>query len=207
MTLEALYSPDWASVPDPDTLVLLLHGYGSNERDLPGIVPYLGVDAPWASVRAPVEMGYGGAAWFPLANDPQRWLDPAPIESATAALWEWVDGNVSPATRLITVGFSQGGLMASQLLRTRPERISQTVILSGFVLDEPQPADARLAEDRPSIFWGRGTADAIVPEPLVTAASAWLGAHTSLTEKVYPGLAHSVNDQELADVKAHLNRS
>ena len=205
MTLEALYSPDWASRPDPDTLVLLLHGYGSNERDLPGIAPYLGVDAPWASVRAPVEMGYGGAAWFPLEG--ANWLEPAPIEAATAALWEWADDNVSPTTTLVTVGFSQGGMMASQLLRTRPERIAQTVILSGFVLAADQPADARLAEERPAVFWGRGTADAIVPEPLVTAASAWLGAHTTLTKKVYPGLAHSVHDAELADVKAHLNRS
>ncbi|WP_291382201.1 hypothetical protein [Demequina sp.] len=207
MTLEALYSPDWASRPDPDTMVLLLHGYGSNERDLPGIAPYLGVDAPWASVRAPVEMGYGGAAWFPLADDPARWLDPAPIAASTAALWEWVDENVSPTAKLITVGFSQGGLMASQLLRTRPERIANTVILSGFVLAADQPADARLAEERPAVFWGRGTADAVVPEPLVTAASAWLRTHTTLTEKVYPGLAHSVHDQELADVTAHLNRS
>jgi len=206
MTLKALYSPDWASRPTPDTL-LLLHGYGSNERDLPGIFPYLSVDAPWASVRAPIEMGYGAAAWFPLANDPSRWLDPAPIEAATSALWEWVDDNVSPSTQLVLVGFSQGGMMASQLLRTRPERIAQTVILSGFVLAIAQPADAGLAEERPAVFWGRGTADAIVPEPLVTAASAWLGAHTTLTEKVYEGLAHSVHDQELADVKAHLSRS
>jgi phospholipase/carboxylesterase len=207
MTLEALYSPDWASPPDPDTVVLLLHGYGSNERDLPGIVPFLGVGAPWASVRAPIDMGYGAAAWFPLAPDPERWLDPGPIESATAALWEWVDGNVSPNAHLVTVGFSQGGMMASQLLRTRPERIADTVILSGFVLGVAQPSDARLAEERPAVFWGRGTADAIVPEPLVTAASAWLEPHTTLTEKVYPGLAHSVHDQELADVKAHLARS
>ncbi len=207
MTLQALYSPDWADRPDADTIVLLLHGYGSNERDLPGIAPYLGVDAPWASLRAPVEVGYGAAAWFPLADDPSRWLDPAPIEAATAALWEWVDENVSPTAKLITVGFSQGGMMASQLLRTRPERIADSVILSGFVLAADQPADARLTEERPAVFWGRGTADAIVPEPLVAAASAWLGPHTTVIEKVYEGLAHSVHDQELADVKAYLNRS
>lgn len=207
MPLQAHYSPDWSDRPDAETAVLLLHGYGSNERDLPGIAPHLGVDAPWASVRAPVEMGYGAAAWFPLSDDPARWLDPAPIEAATAMLWEWVDNHVSPTTKLITVGFSQGGMMASQALRTRPERIAETVILSGFVLGVAQPGDAHLAEERPAVFWGRGTADAVVPEPLVTAASAWLEPHTTLTEKVYPGLAHSVHDQELADVKAHLNRA
>jgi phospholipase/carboxylesterase len=48
--------------------------------------------------------------------------------------------------------------------------------------------------------------DTIIPATLVAGASGWLNDHTTLTEKVYPGLAHSVNDQELADAKAHLAR-
>ena len=205
MTLSAVFSPDWQARKAPATAILLLHGYGSNENDLPGIAPYLGVDAPWASVRAPLSMGYGGASWFPLeGND---WLDPLPAEKSTAILWQWIDANIAAGTKLIPVGFSQGGLMAAQLLRTRPERIADTVILSGFVLDAEQPADAALAAERPAVFWGRGTADAVIPPELVTAASAWLGTHTTVTEKVYAGLAHSVHDQELADVKAHLNRA
>jgi phospholipase/carboxylesterase len=205
MTLAALFGPDWASRPNPDTIVLLLHGYGSNERDLPGIVEHLGVDAPMASVRAPLELGPGAYAWFPL--DQELHITSEPVEDATTILWQWIDANVAPETKIIAIGFSQGGCMATQLLRTRPERIADTVILSGFVLDGVQPADARLAEERPAVFWGRGTADAIVPPTHVAAASGWLSTHTTLTEKVYPGLAHSVNDQELADVKAHLARA
>jgi pimeloyl-ACP methyl ester carboxylesterase len=37
------------------------------------------------------------------------------------------------------VGFSQGGLMATQLLRTRPERVAAIVVLSGFVQAAPPP--------------------------------------------------------------------
>jgi phospholipase/carboxylesterase len=204
MTLVALYSPDWASRPKPDTAVLLLHGFGSNERDLPGIVAQLGVDAPMASLRAPLELEEGAYAWFPL--DAELSITREPVEDATNIVWQWVDENVDPETKLIVVGFSQGGCMATQLLRTRPERIADTVILSGFVLDAPQPADARLAESRPSVFWGRGTADGVIPPALVAAASARLDALATLTVRIYEGLPHSVNDQELADVKAHLAR-
>ena len=161
MTLVALFSPDWASRPNPDTIVLLLHGFGSNERDLPGIFASLGVDAPMASVRAPLDMGYGGARMVPL--DAELRITREPVENATTILWQWIDENVAPQTKIIAVGFSQGGCMATQLLRTRPERIADTVILSGFVLDAPQRADARLAEERPAVFWGRGTADASHP--------------------------------------------
>lgn len=204
MTLTALYSPDWDTRPEPETAVLLLHGYGSNERDLPGIAQYLGLDAPLASLRAPLDMGSGAYAWFPLDDD--DWLEPAPVNAATNALWEWIDQNVSPATRLVVVGFSQGGCMASQLLRSRPERISHTVIFSGFVLDTVQPADARLSELMPPVFWGRGTVDTIIPATLVAHAAGWLPQHTTLTEKVYPGLGHSVNDRELADAQDFLSR-
>jgi len=204
MTLIALYSPDWESRPHPDTAVLLLHGFGSNERDLPGIVAQLGVDAPMASLRAPLELGEGAYAWFPL--DQELHIAREPVEDATNIVWQWVDEEVDPETKLIVVGFSQGGCMATQLLRTRPERIADTVILSGFVLDDPQPADARLATERPAVFWGRGTADAVIPPALVAVASERLDAMTTLTVRIYEGLPHSVNDQELADVKAHLAR-
>lgn len=204
MTLTALFSPDWDSRPNPETVVLLLHGYGSNERDLPGIVQHVGVDAPMASLQAPLSMGGGAYAWFPLDQDLE--IAREDVENATNIVWQWIDENVSPTTKLITIGFSQGGLMASQLLRTKPERIADTVILSGFVLDSPQPADARLAAERPAVFWGRGTADSVIPPALVAVASARLGALTTLTERIYEGLPHSVNDRELADVKAHLAR-
>lgn len=204
MTLRAVFSPDWDDRSESDTVLLLLHGYGSHERDLPGLEPFLPRGLPWASVRAPFDMGYGAAAWFPLE---ENWLDPAPIEASTAALWEWIDANVSPTAPIATLGFSQGGLMATQLLRTRPERIAHTVVLSGFVLDAPQPADAALASSRPSVFWGRGTADGVIPGAYVDAASAWFADHTTLDEHRYQGLAHSVHEPEMRDVKAYLTRA
>lgn len=205
MALIALFSPDWNSRPNPDTIVMLFHGYGSNERDLPGIVEHLGIDAPLVSLRAPLDLGAGAAAWFPL--DENLTIAAQPVEDATTIVWNWIDENVAPETRIITIGFSQGGLMASQLLRTRPERISDTVILSGFILEAEQPADVRLAADLPSVFWGRGTADEVIPQLMVIGASRWLRTHTTLTEKVYTGLSHSVHDQELADLKAYLHRA
>lgn len=79
---------------------------------------------------------------------------------------------------------SQGGLMASQLLRTRPQRVVAPVILSGFVLGASQPADDRLAESRPPVFWGRGDQDRVIAGPAITRTEAWLPAHTDLTRRV-----------------------
>jgi phospholipase/carboxylesterase len=92
--------------------------------------------------------------------------------------------------------------MATQLLRTRPERVAATVVLSGFVQPAPEPADDRLAAERPAVFWGRGTRDDRITADAVERTSQWLTAHSTLTERVYPGMAHTIGNQEIADVRA-----
>jgi hypothetical protein len=76
-----------------------------------------------------------------------------------------------------------------QLLRTRPERVAATVVLSGFVQAAPQPADEQLAAERPAVFWGRGARDPMIPADAIERTRVWLTAHSTLTERVHPGLA------------------
>ncbi|GAA2752679.1 alpha/beta hydrolase [Amnibacterium kyonggiense] len=201
--LHAVGGATWAEAsPTAPVVVLLLHGYGSHERDLVPIVTEVGVTAPWASLRAPLELGDGGAAWFAIETlgDPPA----APVEAATAAIWEWVDAHVPATARVLPIGFSQGGFMATQLLRTRPDRVVAPVVLAGFVLGAPQPADERLAADRPALFWGRGDADRVIPVEAVERAGSFLRASSTLVERVYPGLGHGVGAAEVADVRAFI---
>ncbi len=106
--------------------------------------------------------------------------------------------DVPAATPLVPLGFSQGGFMALQMLRTRPERMAATVVLSGLVWDVEQPADALIAESRPPVFWGRGEADTVIWPAMIERITAWLPGHATLTERVYPGLAHGISEQECA---------
>lgn len=193
--------PDAAA---PPAVALLLHGYGSNERDLAGLVPMLGLQPPWASLRAPLPAG-PGFAWFEITTPGSP--DAAPVEAATAAIWAWVDEHLDATTRVMPIGFSQGGLMATQLLRTRPERVLAPVVLGGFVLGAPQPADAELAASRPAVFWGRGAEDRVIAAHAIARTGEWLPAHSTLTERVYQGLAHGIDARELADVREFLSRS
>jgi phospholipase/carboxylesterase len=195
---------DTADAAAPPAVALLLHGYGSNERDLAGLVPMLGLQLPWASLRAPLPAG-PGAAWFQITTPGSP--DAAPVEAATAAIWAWVDEHLDDATRVVPIGFSQGGLMATQLLRTRPERVLAPVVLGGFVLGAPQPADAELAASRPAVFWGRGAEDRVIAAHAIARTSDWLPRHSTLTERVYPGLAHGIDARELADVREFLSQS
>ncbi len=198
-TLRDVRSTGWTTSPTPAAVVLFLHGFGSNEQDLSSLAPALGLDLPWASLRAPLELGNGGADWFEITTPGVP--DAVPVEVATEAIWAWIEANVDPSTFIVPVGFSQGGLMASQLLRTRPGSVLAPVILGGFVLGGTQPGDQRLREDLPQVFWGRGAADRVIALVAIPRTTAFLPTHSTLTEKVYPGLAHGINAAELDDVR------
>ncbi|MDF2807205.1 MAG: hypothetical protein K0S43_2151 [Cellulosimicrobium sp.] len=190
-----------ASLPGSGPVVVLLHGFGSHEHDLAGLGPHLG--APWVSLRAPLALPHGGFAWFPIVTpgDP----DPEPVARATEAGGAWVDAELGPDRPVVPVGFSQGGLMATQLLRTRPGRVAATVVLGGFVQAAEQPADAALATSRSPVFWGRGAEDRVIAPHAIDRTAAWLPGRSTLVERVYPGLAHGIDARELADVRTFLD--
>jgi len=182
-------------------LLLILHGYGSHEGDLFSLTPHLPLEPVIAALRAPLPAG-GGWAWFPI-SDPGN-PDDASVEAATAAVLDWLDALDDPPASVGLLGFSQGGAMALQLLRQAPDRFAFAVQLSGFVASASNAGDAVLAETRLPVFWGRGTADPIIPASAVDRTQAWLPEHSTLTERIYEGMAHSVSQAELSDVVAFL---
>lgn len=178
-------------------LLVLLHGVGSHEGDLFGLAPLLPAGPVIASLRAPHRYG-PGFAWFPMpeeSDDATRWR--VARESVDAVL-AWLDEQRFSTVGLL--GFSQGAAMSFDLLRAAPERFAYAVPLSGFVIPEPHDGDAALAELRPPVFWGRGDADPLFPEERLAYTSEWVPRHTTPTVKVYPGLGHSVSEEEIRDI-------
>ena len=200
-TLTAVRAPNRATDGAPAT-VLLLHGFGSHEHDLAGLGDLVSDTLPWASLRAPLALSAQAFAWFPVVTPGGPGTEP--VAAATDAIWAWVDEHLGADAAVIPVGFSQGGLMATQLLRTRPDRVAATVVLGGFVQAAEQPADDDLARTRPSVFWGRGADDHVIAAHAIARTSQWLPAHGTLVAKVYPGLAHGIDGRELADVRTFI---
>nr|WP_044084427.1 esterase [Bifidobacterium gallicum] len=196
-------------------LLLLLHGWGSNEEDLGSLMQHVAPYNDWVSLRAPLElqapvrtmfgMQPGAYSWFhdsiPTGEDLDR-----DIYAASVAIDEWVTNNIPDERPIVPLGFSQGGALAIQLLRIHAERYRAAVCLSGFLapglLREAFPDDAKLEQLDIPTFYGHGDAtDTVVPRYDVAATSAWLAEHTFLTEHTYRGLDHSVNMDELADLR------
>ena len=182
-------------------LLVLLHGFGSHEGDLFDLSPGLPLEPVIASLRAPLTAGPGNA-WFPLTADTPLDELEGLADAAAQAILDWLDTTRSTSVGIL--GFSQGGAVALQLLRLAPERFAYAVVLAGFVVGANHPGDARLAELKPPVFWGRGTADTRIPTPAVDWTAVWLPEHTDATIRIYEDLGHGISPDELKDFVAFM---
>lgn len=186
--------------------LVLLHGYGADERDLFGLVPYLPEGLSVASVAAPLAPPWPmpGRSWYAIDGLDGR--DPSAITAAAGALLTWLDAHTTDAASLALLGFSQGAAVALQALRLAPERFGAIVALSGYAAGGELPGDAVLRESRPPVFWGRGSHDDVIPPHHIDHTAQWLPDHSTLSGRVYPGLTHSISEDELRDIRVFLEK-
>ncbi|WP_144874380.1 alpha/beta hydrolase [Microbacterium sp. 1.5R] len=187
-------------------LLVLLHGYGADEHDLFGLVPYLPEGIAVASVAAPLAPPWPmpGRSWYPIEGLDGR--SSAAVTTAARALLHWLESAREDAASVALLGFSQGAAVALQGLRLAPETVDAVVALSGYAAPGELSRDPELAELRPHVFWGRGTNDDVIPPALVAHTAEWLPAHSELSGRVYTGLTHSISEEELGDVRAFLDK-
>lgn len=196
----------WSGDPAGRPLLVLLHGYGADERDLFALVPHLPSEFAVAAVRAPLDPPFPTPGWSWYSIDGLDSRDPENVTLAARALLAWLDTVASEATAIGLLGFSQGAAVALQALRLDPPRFAFAVNLSGYANPGALPRDAELAELRPPVFWGRGTLDDVIPAALVLHTTDWLPGHSDLVGRIYPQLRHAVSEQELADVRVFLEK-
>ena len=191
------------SLPDSERagkpLLLLLHGKGSHEGDLAGLIGGLPPGFVVASLRAPIADG-PGFSWFRVLTPGNP--SPESVDAAAEAVLAWLGTLPETPPSLGLLGFSQGGVIAVQTLRRAPDRVDYALNLSGFVAAGVEAGDDAIAQH--PVFWGRGDADVVIGPAAIDRTAAWLPAHVDLTAAVYRGLPHSISSDELEDIHSFL---
>jgi phospholipase/carboxylesterase len=174
----------------PRSLVILLHGYGSNGDDLIGLAPhwraalphtlFLAPNAPQPCPGAP-----GGRQWWPLTSlTPQARA--AGVRVSAPDLNGFIDGQLARhglgEDRLALVGFSQGTMMALHVGPRRAKALAGLVGYSGMLADP----DALAAEglSKPPVLLIHGDADPVLP------VASLVEAERALTELGFPVRTH-----------------
>jgi len=194
----------WSEPLGDKPLVVLLHGYGSDERDLFSLRGKLPDAFTYAAVRAPLDPPFpmSGYSWYPIEGLESR--DPAGVTAGAQALLDWL----APLgeRRVGLIGFSQGAAVSLQAMRLDPERFDFVVNLSGYAAGGTASGDEILKLGAVPVFWGRGSADQVIPLEAIEHTTTWLPEHSDLVGRVYPGLGHAVSAQEIEDLVRFLEK-
>ena len=126
---------------DQPPLLVLLHGYGSNEQDLIGLSDELDPRLCIVSLRAPLECDFGGFAWFEIAwgadgiqaNGEQALASREILIEVLQMLPEAL--SIRPSKMLLG-GFSQGAIMSLGVASARPDLLDGVIMLSGRLLPQ-----------------------------------------------------------------------
>ena len=124
--------------------------------------------------------------------------------AAADAVWAWINTLGVDTRNVALLGFSQGGVMVTTLMRQHPGAFACGVNLSGFIAPGVFPGDAELARSPEPLFWGRDEADPVITAEAIALTQQWVPEHTVLTKKLYPGIGHGISEAELRDVSAFL---
>ena len=193
-------------------MIILLHGFGANMRDLAGICPYIDAEAYiYACPNAPMAMHLGlggeGFAWAPLGGDGAG----ESADHAEELLSDFFDEvmdlyNVEPGQAVIG-GFSQGGTMAYRCGLTKPDRFRGLVALSSSV-PRGDSWRARLGAKRDmAIFVAQGTSDTLVPVEDARQAVESLNAEGYLPEYHEYEMGHEITQGVLDDLRLWIHRT
>ncbi len=193
-------------------VVFLLHGIGSNEKDLFALADYLPQNFLVISIQAPYALGGDGYAWYHAdfsTSKPVYNKEEAEQSRNTIIQFIREVKNQHPfdEKQIYLLGFSQGAIMSYSVGLTRPDLIKGMAIMSGRLLEDVKPmikANDQLKQL--SIFISHGTNDPVLNIQNARDAVAYLKTlNLNPTYKEYTE-GHSINNQMLSDVKNWLSK-
>ena len=150
---------------------MILHGNGADETNLFPLGDLFPADVAIAAPRGPIA-SEGGFRWY-AAHDVGRPIA-ASLAESIARLETWLAAQAATAGSIWLAGFSAGALMAGALALRAPQRYAGLAMMHG-----PLPFDAGLPLERDRLvhtemFYGYGSADAVIPADLMQRSIAWL---------------------------------
>jgi len=193
---------------EKNPLLLLLHGYGSNEEDLFSFASELPEEYYVVSVQAPHEMGYGSYAWYAINfdADENKFSDIPQAQESRDLIATFIDELVEnypidPA-KVTLIGFSQGTILSYAIALSYPEKIQRVVAMSGYLNTEMATANFdKNAFKHLKVFASHGTVDQVVPVDWARKAAPVLTQlGIEVVYKEYP-IGHGVSPQNFYDFK------
>jgi phospholipase/carboxylesterase len=186
--------------------MVMVHGRGATAESILELAEELRY--PDFAYVAPLAAGY---SWYPYSFLAPLHQNEPFLSSGLAQLGEMMDllaaGGIT-AERTILLGFSQGACLALEFAARNARRYGGIVGLSGGLIGPPgTPRAYEGSFDGTPVFLGCSDRDPHIPrERVAETAEVFREMGAEVTERIYPNLGHTVNEDELERARAMMEK-
>lgn len=187
-----------APLGESHAAMIMIHGRNASPRNILDLVPAFG--RPQCTYVAPAA---ADNSWYPHSFMTGTEQNEPGLSSGLAVIEDLVGHLVASGIRnehIMLLGFSQGACLTAEFAVRHAARYGGVLVLSGGLIGPPGTSwayEGDLAET--PVFLGCSDVDAHVPKHRVdesAAVFARMGA--DVTKRIYPGMGHVVNEDEIA---------
>lgn len=151
-------------------VIILLHGFGSDENDLFAFADILPDSYHIISLKAPIPMKPYGNAWYNIYfdNTDGKFSDTdqaiASRELIAKCIDEIVEKYKAAKDNVTLIGFSQGTILSFAVALSYPEKIKNIIGLSGYINEDIlKEGFAENNFNGLEVYTSHGTADQVIP--------------------------------------------
>jgi len=200
-----------SSLQENAPLLILCHGYGSDENDLYSFASELPEELFIISLRAPQAMQPYGNAWYAINFDAEKgkWSDDEQAKESRDQISEFIDYacETYPVNKdnVNLLGFSQGTILSYAVALTYPEKVKNVIALSGYINpniipENPQEKDYSNLD----FYCSHGSADQVIPVDWARQAPKFLNSLNIKNQYAEFPVGHGVAPQNFYDFRAWL---
>ncbi|WP_345168297.1 alpha/beta hydrolase [Algibacter aquimarinus] len=162
-------------------LLIMLHGYGSDENDLFSFSAELPEELFIISVKAPYPMQPFGNAWYAINfdNEKGKWSDNEQAKQSRDLIANFIDEAVTkyPVNKnnVSLLGFSQGCILSFAVALSFPEKVKNIVALSGYVNQDIIAGNLKEKDySNLDFYCSHGSVDQVIPVQWAQQTSPFL---------------------------------
>jgi phospholipase/carboxylesterase len=192
-------------------VLIMLHGYGSDENDLFSFANELPEELFIISVKAPYAMQPYGNAWYAINFDAVqgKWNDNEQAIQSRDLISTFIDEAISSypinKNNVTLLGFSQGTILSYAVALTYPDKIKNIIALSGYISEDMLDDNLKNKDySHLDFYCSHGSADQVIPADWARKAPKFLDAlNIKNTYSEFP-VGHGVAPQNFHGLKSWL---
>lgn len=201
-----------SSLTENAPLLIMLHGYGSDENDLFSFATELPEELFIISVKAPYPMQPNGNAWYAINFDAERgkWNNNEQAIQSRDLISKFLDEAIATypvnENNVSLLGFSQGSILSYAVALTYPEKVKNVVALSGYIVRDIFPDDMKTKDySNLDFYCSHGSVDQVIPVDWARQTPTFLNSLNIKNKYSEFPVGHGVAPQNFYEFKEWLN--